>query len=518
MTPRRILLRDAQVLLGDDFVFDGCLRDVLIEGGRIAAIEPAGRIASQGFDEVIGLAGRLLAPGLVNGHQHSHEHFQRGRTENLPLELWQHMVRGRMPVRLTARQAYLRAMIGAIEALRTGCTTLVDDLALGGAIDREVVDAVLRAYDDCGVRALLGFAMMDKPMVDNFPFVDDLLPPDLLKSLRQSPRPAGEDFLALMRDLVPTRHPHRRRVGVLVSASAPQRCTEPFLLTLRGLADEYGLPVITHVQETRLQVVSGLQFYGSPMVEYLARIGFLKPATSLIHAVWLNPREMARMADSGATAQHNPWSNLLLGSGVQPVRELLDAGVNVSLGSDGSCSTVSTNMLQVVGTAAGLSKLRGTDGGRWLSAREAWRAGTLGGGRALGFGDSLGSLRVGARADLVGYRLDTVTFTPLNDPLRQLAYGERGAGIDYVMVDGETVLREGRLTRVDEAALLAEIAQEFEGLRERYATAEADAAPVIEAMEAVYRRSLQLPVPADTYPALLGCGNPVHPAAPGVSA
>ena len=145
------------------------------------------------------------------------------------------------------------------------------------------------------------------------------------------------------------------------------------------------------MQETRLQVVTGQIVYGSTIVEYLARIGFLKPATSLIHAVWLNPREIAALAESGATAQHNPWSNLLLGSGVQPVRALLDAGVNVSLGSDGSCSTVTTNMLNVVGSAAGLSKLRSDDPARWLSAREAWQAGTLAGGRALGFGEALGA-------------------------------------------------------------------------------------------------------------------------------
>ncbi len=497
MTPARTLLRGAVALLGDELSFDGLPRDVLVEHGRITAIAPAGSI--QQADQVIELPRRLLAPGLVNGHQHSHEHFQRGRTENLPLELWQHLVRGRMPVKLTPRQAYLRAQIGAIEALRTGCTTLVDDLALGAVIDPEMVHAVLQAYDDSGVRALLGFAMMDKPMVDNFPFVDELLPAALAASLRAVARPSGEQFIALMTNLVRDRHPHERRVGVLVSASAPQRCTDGFLGRLRALADDFALPVISHVQETRMQVITGLQFYGTPIVEHLAKIGFLKPATSLIHAVWLNPREIAAMAEAGATAQHNPWSNLLLGSGVQPVRELLDAGVNVSLGSDGSCSTVTTNMLQVVGTAAGLSKLRGHDGSRWLSAREAWQAGTLAGGRALGFGDTLGSLKVGARADLVGYRLDTVSFTPLNDPLRQLAYAERGGGVDFVMVDGEVAMQHGRLTRIDEGALLEEIAIEFQGLAGRYAEAEADAAPVIAAVESIYRRSLALPVPSDTF-------------------
>ncbi|MDB5954794.1 amidohydrolase family protein [Ramlibacter sp.] len=499
MSKKRTLLRNATALVGDALDYDAQPLDVLIEGDRIAAIAPAGSLGDA--ECVVDLARRLLVPGLVNGHQHSHEHFQRGRTENLPLELWMHLVRTRIPVALTPRQVYLRTMIGAIESLRTGCTTLVDDMALGAAIQRENIKAVLAAYDDAGIRALLGFAMMDKPIVDNFPFVAEHFPPELAAELRSAARPAPQDCLALVRDLARERHPQQNRVGVLVSASAPQRCTEPFLQQVRALADDLALPVITHVQETRLQVVTGQQFYGSPIVEYLDRIGFLKPATSLIHAVWLNPREIEALARTGATAQHNPWSNLLLGSGVQPVRELLEAGVNVSLGSDGSCSTVTVNMLNVLGSAAALSKLRGDVPQRWLSAREALQAGTLAGGRALGFGDALGSLRVGALADLVAYRTDTVTFTPMNDPVRQLVYAERGAGLDFSMVAGEIVIEGGRLLRIDEAAILAEIEADFRELSGRYAQAEASVAPVLAAVEGIYRRSLALPIPPDTFAA-----------------
>jgi guanine deaminase len=501
MSKKRTVLRNATALLGDGLAHDPRPLDVLVEGDRILAIEAAGSISQA--DAVVDLAGRLLVPGLVNGHQHSHEHFQRGRTENLPLELWMHLVRTRIPVPLTPRQVYLRTLIGAIESLRTGCTALVDDTALGAAINRDNIDAALAAYDDVGIRALVGFAMMDKPIVDNFPFVQAHFPPELAAELRAAPRPAPDDCLALVRDLARERHPQQRRVGVLVSASAPQRCTTPFLMQVRALADDLALPVITHVQETRLQVVTGQQFYGVPIVEYLDRIGFLKPATSLIHAVWLNPREIDALARSGATAQHNPWSNMLLGSGVQPVRELLDAGVNVSLGSDGSCSTVTVNMLNVLGSAAAVSKLRGDDFGRWLSAREALQAGTLAGGRALGYGEALGSLRIGAIADLVAYRTDTVTFTPLNDAVRQLVYAERGAGLDFSMVAGEIAIRGGRLTRIDEAAILREIEAEFRGLADRYAHAEASMSPVLAAVEAIYRRSLAVAIPADTYPARL---------------
>jgi guanine deaminase len=496
----RTVLRGAYGLLGPGFAFERRPLDVLIEGDRIAAIEAAGVIQDA---DVIELPRRLLVPGLINGHFHSHEHFQRGRTENVPLEVWQHYVRTPVPVPLTPRQVYLRTLIGAIECLRTGATCMVDDLAVGGAIRRELIDAALQAYEDVGVRALVGFSMLDRAMADNFPFAGALIPADLLARMRAMPRPAPQEYLGLVSDLARTRHPRAARVGVAVTPSAPQRCTQQFLMACRRLADDLDLPLLTHVQETRLQVVTGLEFYGAPIAEYLARIGFLSPRTSLIHAVWLNPREIRALADAGATAQHNPWSNLTLASGLQPTRALLDAGVNVSLGSDGSCSTVSVNMLNVVGSAAALSKLRGDDPAGWLTAHEALAAGTRGGARALGFGERLGVIERGAIADLVAYRLDTVSFTPLNDPVRQLVYTERGAGLDFSMVAGDVVLRDGRLTRVDEPRLLAEIEAEFRGLEAQYAAAEASVAPVRAAMEAIHRRALDTAIPPDTYPARL---------------
>jgi guanine deaminase len=473
----------------------------MIEGQRITAIEKAG--VFRDADEIINLANRLLVPGLINGHFHSHEHFQRGRLENLPLELWQHYVRAPVSVQLTPRQVYLRTLIGAIECLRTGVTCIVDDLSVGSHIRHDLIDAALQAYDDLGIRAMVGFAMMDRPIVNNFPYLKELFPIDLLEKMRSVTPPPAQEYLNLMRRLAGRHHPQEKRVGTLVSISAPQRCSEQFLLACRRLADELKLPLITHVHETRLQVVTGLEFYGSPIVEYLGRINFLKEHTSLIHAVWLNPREIRMLADSGATAQHNPWSNLMLGSGCQPVRALLEAGVNVSMGSDGSCSTVSVNMLNVLGSAAALSKVRGDDYSTWLSAAEALTIATQGGAKALGFDGALGVIEGGALADLVAYRLDTVTFTPLNDPVRQLVYGERGAGLDFVMVTGEPAIREGQLTRVNEAQLLTEIQEEFKRLESRFEDAEASAIPIRKAIESIYRRSLATAISPDTYPAKL---------------
>src|SRR6266852_21031 len=213
----RTVLRGACALRSSGFDFERRQLDVLIEGERITAIEPANTIRDAGV--VIDLSRHLLVPGFINGHMHSHEHFQRGRTENLPLELWQHYVRPPVPVTLTPRQVYLRTAIGALESLRTGATCLVDDLALGGAIQRAQIDAALQAYEDVGVRALVGFAMMDRPLVDTFPFADTL-PADLRARMRALPRPAPTEYLDLVRELAATRHPRTRRVGVLVAPSA----------------------------------------------------------------------------------------------------------------------------------------------------------------------------------------------------------------------------------------------------------------------------------------------------------
>jgi 5-methylthioadenosine/S-adenosylhomocysteine deaminase len=159
-------------------------------------------------------------------------------------------------------------------------------------------------------------------------------------------------------------------------------------------------------------------------------------------------------------------------------------------------------MLNVIGSAAALSKIRGDDYERWLSATEALTAGTQGGARGLGFGTELGVIERGAIADLTAYRLDTVTFTPLNDPIRQLVYGERGAGLDFAMVAGDVVLRDGRFTRFDELRLLTEIQAEFETLEPQYAVAEASVAP----MRAGSSRSIAARSPPPSRP------TPIRPA------
>jgi 5-methylthioadenosine/S-adenosylhomocysteine deaminase len=482
--------------------------DLLIDGGRITAIEAPGSIAPERADKLIDAQRLLVVPGLINGHVHSWDHFLKGCIENLNTEVSMAMVRPPKPVALTPRQMYLRTVIGAIESLKTGATTIVDDLSLGQLFSREHVEAALQAYEDTGTRAMVGFSMIDKPVVDSYPYVNELFPPELLAQLRALPRPTAAQLLGLVNDLVRAgRHPRSARVSVLVSPSAPHRCSDDFLQAARRLADELALPAMTHCQETRIQIVTGQEFYGHSLVEHLHGLGFLKPATSLIHATWLSNRDIGFIARSGASVQYNPWSNAIMGSGVAPVRACLDAGINVSMGTDGCGLLHGVNMLNTLGTGAVLPKIACPDPARWLTAAEVFRAGSEGGARAFGLDDRIGRIEVGLAADLVCYSLDTTAFTPLNDPVRQLVYGERGAAIHTVLVEGDVVVSGGRLTKVDEVALLREAQAAHAELGNTQMASQEASAPFRNALMAVYLRSLACPIAADHHAAWISGSN-----------
>jgi len=472
--------------------------DIVIEGRHIREIRPTGTRAPEG--EAIDLRGRLVTAGLINGHHHSHEGYYKGRKDNLPLELWMNYVRPLRPIELSARDVYLRTMIGAIEALHSGTTTLCDDTNVAPRIRHDHVEAVFQAYDDIGIRAYVGPTLFDRPFFRAVPFVDEEFPRELLNELDATPMFSSAELLDFAKTLARTRHPREKRVGYIAAPSAPQRCTEDFLRAVRAMADELDLPVMMHVQETRMQVVTGQLWYGSTMVEYLDRIGFMKPNTAFIHAIWLNPREIEILARTGVTVQHNPTSNLKVGSGLAPVRALLDAGVNVSMGTDGCGSIEGTDMQNPLYLAAMLNKLRGNYT-QWFGAPEALRAATMGGATALGRGDELGAIESGRIADLTAYRLRSIPFTPLNDAVNQLIYAAGRNEVDFVMVDGEVVLADGRLTGVNEDALLDEIAEAHARIEPLLTASEKDVERLRPPYERIYTRCQHIEIAADTYPA-----------------
>jgi 5-methylthioadenosine/S-adenosylhomocysteine deaminase len=187
----------------------------------------------------------------------------------------------------------------------------------------------------------------------------------------------------------------------------------------------------------------------------MQEIGFLGPRVSFEHGIWLTDADIELVRETRTSITHNPISNMKLGSGIAAIPALLDAGVNVAMGSDGMSSNDGNDLYATLKVAGLLHKLWDIDFERWLGAREAWQMATRGGAQAAG-DDGLGTIESGRRADLVLLDLESRVFTPLNDPLQHVVFCSTASAVDSTMVGGRWVLRNGRVTGVDEAAVLAE--------------------------------------------------------------
>lgn len=424
-------------------------QDVYVDGGRLAAAAPEG-------GERVDCSRRLVVPGMVNAHNHSNENWFRGRWDNLPLEPWMLFS---YPALAAPSQSpdeiYLRTLVGALEQLRSGATCVVDFLYELDGFTTESLEAVVRAYRDAGLRALIALGIGDRAYHETVILEQGLVSRELVERLERDRPPTWEEWERFCRDAVERFHRPDEGISIGLGPSGPQRCTDELLAGCAALADELDLVIHIHVLETRMQAVSGQRMYGRTLVEHMDAIGFLSPRVNFAHGIWLTPGDIGLVRDRGVTIAHNPASNLKLGSGLAAVPRLLAEGVNVALGTDGMSSNDGLDMFASLKLASLVHKLWGVDYEQWLGAKEAWQLATMGGAVAAGDAAGLGCIEPGRRADLVLLDLDSHVFTPLNDPLRQLAFGSSTLAVDSVLVGGEWSVRDARAARVHEADALA---------------------------------------------------------------
>ncbi len=447
----------AEVVLKNGLVDtgDGEFRraDVVVAGDRIALIGEAGTPPAA---ETVDCSRYAVAPGMVNAHDHSNENWFRGRFDNLPLEPWMLFSYPALAAPAhSAREAYVRTLLGALEMVHSGTTSVVDFLYELSGFTGESLAAVVQAYRDVGLRALIALGMNDLAYHETVVLDADLVPAGLLDRLRHEQPPAWREWETFARWAVERFHRPDEGISIGLGPSGPQRCSDDMLSGCAGLADELDLAIHIHVLETRMQALSGRKRYGRTLPEHLDVLGFLGPRVTFEHGIWLADRDIELVAGSGTGIVHNPISNMKLGSGICPVPVLLQAGVNVALGSDGMSSNDGNDMYATVKVAALLHKLWGTDYREWLGAREAWAMATTAGTQPMRDA-TVGRLAPGARADLVLLDLDALVFTPLNDPLKQMVLGSARTALRSTMVGGRWVLRDGVVTGVDEEAILSE--------------------------------------------------------------
>src|SRR5581483_961402 len=331
-------------------------------------------------------------------------------------------------------------------------------------------DAVARAYRDLGLRAVIVIGMSDRSYDEVVVLDLGLVPEELRRRFLAEKPPGWPEWEAFSRFAVERYHRPDEGISIGLGPSGPQRCTDDMLQACAALADELDLTIHIHVLETRMQALSGRRMYGKTLPAHMNELGFLGPRVSFEHGIWLTDADVDLVASTGTSITHNPISNLKLGSGIAAVPVLLDAGVNVAMGSDGMSSNDGNDLYATLKVAGLLHKLWDLDYERWLGAREAWRMATRGGAQAAG-DDGLGLIEPGRRADLVLLDLESRVFTPLNDPLQHVVFSSTTSAVRSTMVGGRWVLRDGQVTGVDEAAILAEGRELGQGVLERHAEA-----------------------------------------------
>jgi 5-methylthioadenosine/S-adenosylhomocysteine deaminase len=288
----------------------------------------------------------------------------------------------------------------------------------------------------------------NRPFTRTMPYLDTIMPQAERDRLDRTP-PAVHEILDFHGRLVKEWDRREGRVHVMLAPAGPQRCTDELLRAFAAAAERERRPIHSHILETKVQAVMARELYGKSMIAHLRDLGFLSPRLTVIHGVWLSRQDIGMIAEAGATVAHNPTCNLKLLSGVAPVPRLLEAGVNVALGTDNPSANDSSNLFDSLKLAALLQSLDGPTPKAGSPARAALRMATAGGARSMGLEDELGAVQAGRRADLVVLDLGSPGWVPLNDPVRQLVYCENGSSVRTVLVDGRVVVDEGRLTTVD---------------------------------------------------------------------
>ena len=413
----------APVEPGHQVLFD---HSIAVAGGRIVAVLPRAE-AEQAYqaDNVQQLDDHLLVPGFVNAHTHAAMTLFRGLADDLPLDEWlqQHIwpAEGRFVSDTFVRDGTRLAML---EMLRGGTTCFADMYFFPDEVARVAIEA--------GMRVAVGLIVIDMPTVW---------------------ARSADEYIAKGCDIYDQFHDDPL-ISTAFAPHAPYTVSDAPLERVRVLADELDIPVHMHVHETEREVADALAASGERPLDRLARLDLLSPRLMAVHMTALEDGDIELLARQGVRVVHCPESNLKLASGICPTARLAEAGVTLALGTDGAASNNDLDMIGEMRSAALLGKVAAGSAAA-LPAHEVLRMATLGGARALGIDDEVGSLVPGKAADMVAIDLGAPETQPLYDPVSQLVYAASREQVRHVWVAGRHLLNERHCLTLDRAAVVA---------------------------------------------------------------
>ncbi len=427
MTPPSILIRNGLLITmnADRQVLDG---SVYIEDGRILEV-PSSRTKA---DAVIDATDCLVVPGFVQTHVHLCQTLFRGMADDMDVIDWLRLRIWPLEQAHDERSIYDSARLGIAEMIRGGTTC---------ALTMETVhhtEEAFRAVIETGFRAISGKAMMDRWEPGT-------------EMVGEETKASLEASLALLGEF------HGEGDGRLQVAFCPRgsrNCTEGLWADIVALAAEHDTLIHTHAAENEAQT-ERLAIDSATDIEYLHGLGATGPRLVAAHCIWVTEAEIAILAESGTRVAHCPSCNTKLASGLAPVPEFLERGIVVGLGADGAPCNNNLDMFQEMRLASLVHKPR--SGPRSMPAMSVLEMATLGGARALGLEDELGSLEPGKRADVIVIRRDGLHAQPQAgvDPIAQIVYEHRASDVDSVIIDGRVLVRGGEFTELDPMEICA---------------------------------------------------------------
>lgn len=421
-----LLIHHVDILSGSETIKDGA---IAIQDGYIKKIYSAQELETE-WDrlkkeskELLDGHHRLAAPGLVNTHTHIAMGLFRNYADDLELMDW--LENAIWPTEAKLNDHYVKwgTQLGIAEMLRSGTTTFSDMYFFMETTAQEVESTGMRAVLS---RGLAGVA------------------------------PTAEVALLENADLYRKWHGFDNdRIKVLLGPHAPYTCPDAYMEKVIALSHEIGAGIHMHLSETKGEVENVMKATGKTPIAHMHDLGLFYNGALAAHCVHVTPDDMAIMAENKVAVAHNPQSNLKLASGIAPVPEMLDAGITVGLGTDGSASNNNADMLEEVRLAAMLHKARLYDP-KAVPAQVAWDMGTLEGAKALGYQD-LGQIKEGFRADIALYNTDQVHWMPRYNDLAALVYSANSADVESVIVAGKVLMKDKELLTIDEEQLRAQI-------------------------------------------------------------
>jgi 5-methylthioadenosine/S-adenosylhomocysteine deaminase len=412
-----LLIKNATLLpiAGEEEVVEGV--NIFIEGDKIKYI---GKDVENFYpDKVIDAKGDAVLPGFVNAHTHIAMSLLRNYADDLPLYEWLTKKIWPVEAKLTAEDVYWGSMLSIVEMIRSGITCFADMYFF--------MEEVGEAVKESGVRGILSRGLIEEPNKD----IDNKEKLNYTRNLYKDWNGKADG-----------------RIRVMVAPHAPYTCSPKYLEKIMDLTKELNAGIHIHLSETKKEVEDSIEQYGKSPVEHVYNLGLFQFPTVAAHCVHVSDEDIDILSENNVSAVNNPSSNLKLASGFAPVESMIDKGVNVALGTDGSSSNNNLNMFEEIHIAAIVNKSV-NESATSIPAITALKMATINGARALNWDDEIGSIEVGKKADIIIVDMDKPHLCPRHNVVSALAYSAQASDVKTMIVDGKIIMEDYDIKTID---------------------------------------------------------------------